>query len=522
MEGVTLPMRALISVYDKSGVVEFARGLAERGVEICSTGGTESLLRESGVAATSVSEVTGFPEILGGRVKTLHPLIHAGVLALRDDPEQMAEVERIGAQPIDVVAINLYPFREAASRDGASLADALENVDIGGVTLLRAAAKNFTHVIPVCDPADYVTVLDELAAEGGVSLGIRRKLAAKCFQHCAAYDTHVASYLRTSDELFPEQLTVAMSKIGELRYGENPHQLAAFYRDSTARPVARGAVTGRQLHGKQLSFNNTLDLDAAWRIVADFSAPTVAIVKHGNPCGLACGDDLTEVYRRALAGDPQSAFGGAIGVNRVVDESTAREIAQVFFEDLIAPDFTPEAMEILGKKRDLRIIATGFRPERPGELEAGELDYKRVVGGWLVQTRDALPENMLTRDVVTTRPPTLSELTSMLFAWRTVKHVHSNAIVLTKGLQLVGMGAGQPSRVDSVDLACRKAGERAVGSVLASDAFFPFPDGIERAAEAGITAVIQPGGSIRDPEAIRAANRHHMAMIFTHQRHFKH
>ncbi|MCC6176762.1 MAG: bifunctional phosphoribosylaminoimidazolecarboxamide formyltransferase/IMP cyclohydrolase [Chloroflexi bacterium] len=518
-------MRALISVSDKTGVVDFARGLSELGVELFSTGGTEALLRENSVEVKGVQELTGFPEILGGRVKTLHPLIYAGILALRQDPGHIEELERVGAVPIDIVAANLYPFREAARRSSVDLSGVLENIDIGGVTLLRAAAKNFAHVVSVCDPMDYSTILDELreAEPGGtVSQGIRRRLAAKAFQHCAVYDTHIAGYLRTADELFPDEITLAMKKIGELRYGENPHQLAAFYADSSIRPLPRGVVSARQVHGKQLSFNNTYDLDAAWRVVADFSAPTVCIIKHGNPCGLACGDDLAETFRRALAGDPQSAFGGAVATNRTVDEAMAREIADVFFEDLIAPDFTPEALAILQKKRDLRIMATGFQPERPGEMEAGDLDFKRIVGGWLTETRDALPENMLTRDVVTTRQPTLAELTSLLFAWRAVKHVHSNGIVLARGLQTVGMGAGQPSRVDAVDLACRKANDRAVGSVMASDAFFPFPDGIERAAIAGVTAVIQPGGSIRDQLAIEVANRHHMAMIFTHQRHFKH
>ena len=518
-------MRALISVFDKTGVVDFARGLADLGAELYSTGGTEALLRESGVTVKGVQELTSFPEILGGRVKTLHPVIYGGILALRGDPAHAEELERIGAAPIDIVVANLYPFREAASRAPRKLSDVLENIDVGGVTLLRAAAKNFADVVPICDPQDYMTVLDELQRDnraGSVGQDIRRRLAAKAFQHCAVYDTHIAGYLRTADELFPHELTLAMTKMGELRYGENPHQLAAFYADSTIRQAPRGVVSAHQLHGKQLSFNNTYDLDAAWRIVADFSAPTVAIVKHGNPCGLACGDDLPETYRRALAGDPQSAFGGAIGINRTVDEATAREIAEVFFEDIIAPEYTPEALAILQRRRDIRVMATGYQPERPGELEAGDLDFKRVVGGWLVQTRDALPENMLTRDVVTTRPPSLSELTSLLFGWRAAKHVHSNAIVLSRGLQLVGMGAGQPSRVDAVDLAVRKAGDRAAGSVMASDAFFPFPDGIERAAMAGVTAVIQPGGSIRDQLAIEVANRHHMAMIFTHQRHFKH
>ena len=518
-------MRALISVFDKTGVVDFARGLAELGVELYSTGGTESLLRESGIEVKGVQELTNFAEILGGRVKTLHPLIHAGILALRRDPGHAEELERIGAAPIDLVAANLYPFRETARQSSVELGEVLENIDIGGVALLRAAAKNFVHVLPVCDPVDYSTILDELRDEHAVGQGIRRRLAAKAFQHCAVYDTQIAGYLRTADELFPDEMTLAMSKVAELRYGENPHQLAAFYADSSIRPLPHGVVSARQLHGKQLSFNNTYDLDAAWRIVADFSVPTVTIVKHGNPCGLSCGDDLAETYRRALAADPQSAFGGAIGINRTVDEVTAREIAEVFFEDIIAPEYTPEALQVLQagrNSRNMRVMAAGHQPERPGELEAGDLDYKRVVGGFLVQTRDALPENVLTRDVVTVRPPTLSELTSLLFAWRAVKHVHSNAIVLTKGLQLVGVGAGQPSRVDAVDLACRKAADRAAGSVLASDAFFPFPDGVERAADAGVTAIIQPGGSIRDQEVIKVANRHHLAMIFTHQRHFKH
>jgi len=515
-------MRALISVFDKTGVVELAQGLVELGVELYSTGGTEALLQESEIPVKGVQELTNFPEILGGRVKTLHPLIFGGILALRQDPGHAEELERIGAAPIDIVVANLYPFREAARRSSVDLGPALEHIDVGGVTLLRAAAKNFAHVVPVCDPRDYSTLLDELRQGGGVGQSIRRRLAAKAFQHCAVYDTQIAGYLRTADELFPDQLTVAMTKIAELRYGENPHQLAAFYADSSTKPLPRGVVSARQLHGKQLSFNNTYDLDAAWRIVADFSAPTVAIVKHGNPCGLSCGDDLAETYRRALSADPQSAFGGAIGINRVVDEATAREISQVFFEDIIASDYAPEALALLQTRRDLRVMATGFQPERPGEMESGDIDFKRVVGGWLVQTRDALPENMLTRDVVTARPPTLSELTSLLFAWRAVKHVHSNAVVLAKGLHLVGVGAGQASRVDAVDIACRKADDRAPGSVMASDAFFPFPDGIERAADAGVTAVIQPGGSIRDQEAIKVANRHHMAMIFTHQRHFKH
>jgi phosphoribosylaminoimidazolecarboxamide formyltransferase/IMP cyclohydrolase len=517
-------MRAIVSVYDKTGIVDFARGLNELGIEFYSTGGTEELLRGAGVSVRPIEEATGFAEILGGRVKTLHPAIHAGILARRDEPEHVAELERLGIAPVDLVVVNLYPFAATVADPDVTLDAALEHIDIGGPTLLRGAAKNYPSVVVVCDPSDYNEVLEGLRRPGGVSPDMRRRLAAKAFQHTASYDTHVAEYLRPHDDIFPEQMTLALRKLMPLRYGENPHQLAAFYADASVRPLPHGIVHGEQLHGKQLSFNNTYDLDALWQIVTDFTAPTVAIVKHGNPCGLAAGDNLAEAYRRALACDPQAAFGGAVGTNRVVDAELAAEIAKVFFEDLIAPGYTDEALEILQKKRDLRIVASGgIASERPGGPQtAFDLDYKRIVGGFLVQTRDALPESALTRDVVTERHPTLEELTSLLFAWRAVKHVRSNAIVLAKKLALVGVGAGQMSRVDSVDLACRKAGDRAAGAVMASDAFFPFPDGIERAAEAGVTAVIQPGGSIRDGEAIKAANRHHLAMIFTHQRHFLH
>ncbi|MCC7106586.1 MAG: bifunctional phosphoribosylaminoimidazolecarboxamide formyltransferase/IMP cyclohydrolase [Chloroflexi bacterium] len=516
-------MRALISVSDKAGVVDFARGLELLGAEIYSTGGTESLLRQEGVAVRGVQELTGFPEMLGGRVKTLHPKVFGGILALRDDAGHQSELSEHGLAPIDLVAVNLYPFVETVRQSGVALADALEHIDIGGPSLLRAAAKNFASVAVVCDPRDYPAVLSELEQPGGLDQETRRRLAARAFQHCAVYDTNIADYLRPADDLFPDEYTLALCKLAALRYGENPHQLAAIYTEATWRPRPGGIAQAVQLHGKQLSFNNTYDLDAAWNIVSDFSAPCVTIVKHGNPCGLACADDLTEAFQRALATDPQSAFGGAVALNRVVDVATAEAIKSVFFEDLVAPDFTPEALEVLRTKRDLRVLSTGAGSvQKGGGVRELGLDYKRIGGGFLVQTPDNLGESMLTRDVVTTRHPSLSELTGLLFAWRAVKHASSNAVVLAKGLSLVGVGAGQPSRVDSVEIAARKAGDRAVGSVMASDAFFPFPDGIERAAEAGVTAVIQPGGSIRDQEAIKAANRHHMARIFTHQRHFKH
>ncbi len=519
-------MRAIISVYDKTGIVDFARRLEGLGFEIFSTGGTEGLLREAGVSVRSVQELTAFPEILGGRVKTLHPAVHGGILALRDDPGHLEELAQHGLKPIDVVVANLYPFLETVRKSGANLAAALETIDIGGQTLLRAAAKNFQHVLPVCDPADYPRVLHEMERPEGVSQDRRRRLAAKAFQHCALYDTHVAAYLRPHDELFPEAYTVALSKVADLRYGENPHQLAAFYAESTPRSRRAGLVGAAQLHGIQLSFNNTYDADVAWQAVSDFTSTCVAIIKHGNPCGLSLGSSVADAYRKALATDPQSAFGGAVATNRVVDEEAAREIVAVFFEDLVAPGYTEEALAILRTKRNLRVLAThsdqGNRGPNGVSAVPGELDYKRVLGGFLVQTRDALPEQSFTPNVVTQRQPSLAEVTSLYFAWRAVKHVRSNAIVLAKGLSLVGVGAGQPSRVDSVDIACRKAGDRSQGSVMASDAFFPFPDGVERAAEAGVTAVIQPGGSIRDSEVIKAANRHGMAMIFTGERHFRH
>jgi phosphoribosylaminoimidazolecarboxamide formyltransferase/IMP cyclohydrolase len=519
-------MRAILSVYDKTGVVDFARGLKGLGFELFSTGGTESLLREAGVNVRGVQELTGFPEMLGGRVKTLHPAVHGGILALRDDPSHLEELAKHGLEPVDVVVSNLYPFLQVARESGSRLSDALENIDIGGHTLLRAAAKNFLSVLPVCDPNDYEHLLEELRRPEGVNGDSRRRLAAKAFQHCAVYDTHVASYLRPHDEIFPSEYTLALSKVTDMRSGENPHQLAAFYAESTPRPRPTGIATAAQLHGKALSFNNTFDADLAWQAVSDFTSTAVAIVKHGNLCGLSLGASVADAFRKALATDPQTAFGSAVAANRVVDDEAAHEIAAVFFEDLVAPDYTQEALNVLQRKADLRVFAThadqGTRGPNGAGPMPGEFDYKRLMGGFLVQTRDALPEQSFSPRVVTQRHPVLAELTSLLFAWRAVKHVTSNGVVLAKGLSLVGFGSGQPSRQDAVDLACRKAGDRAQGSVLASDGFFPFPDAVERAADAGVTAIIQPGGSSRDPELIRVANRHGMAIIFTGERHYRH
>jgi phosphoribosylaminoimidazolecarboxamide formyltransferase/IMP cyclohydrolase len=519
-------MRAILAVYDKTGVVDFARGLEALGFELFSTGGTEGLLREAGITVHGVQELTGYPEMLGGRVKTLHPAVHGGILALRDDPGHLEELARHKIKPIDLVACNLYPFLSVARESGARLPVALDNIDIGGVTLLRAAAKNFPSVLPICDPRDYASLLEELGRDDGVSADSRRRLAAKAFQHCAVYDTHIAVYLRPHDEIFPDEYTLALRKVTDMRSGENPHQLAAFYAESSPRPRPPGLAAATQLHGKAPSFNNTYDADLAWQAVLDFTSTCVAIVKHGNLCGLSLGDSVADAFRKALATDPQTAFGSAVAANRVLDDEAAREIAAVFFEDLVAPDFTVEALEVLRRKADLRVFAThadmGGRGANGSSPIPGEFDYKRLLGGFLVQTRDALPEQSFTPRVVTQRQPVLAELTSLYFAWRAVKHVTSNGVVLAKGLSLVGFGSGQPSRQDAVDLACRKAGDRAAGSVLASDGFFPFPDAVERAADAGVTAIIQPGGSSRDPELIRAANRHGMAMIFTGERHYRH
>ncbi len=424
-------MRAILSVYDKTGVVDFARGLAELnpGFELFSTGGTEAQLREAGLDVRGVQELTGFPEMLGGRVKTLHPAIHGGILALRDEPSHLDELAEHGMQPVDVVVANLYPFLKVARESGARLSDALENIDIGGQTLLRAAAKNFLSVLAVCDPRDYDSLLEELRRSEGVSPDTRRRLAAKAFQHCAVYDTHVATYLRPHDELFPSEYTIALSKVTDLRSGENPHQLAAFYAESSPRPRPPAMASATQVHGKAPSFNNTYDADLAWQTVSDFASTCVAIVKHGNLCGLSlgAGESVADAFRKALATDPQTAFGSAVAANRVVDDEAAHEIAAVFFEDLVAPDFTREALSVLQAKPDLRVFATradqGTRGPNGSSPMPGELDYKRLLGGFLVQTRDALPEQSFTPKVVTQRHPVLAELTSLLFAWRAVKHL---------------------------------------------------------------------------------------------------
>ncbi|HUS82099.1 MAG TPA: bifunctional phosphoribosylaminoimidazolecarboxamide formyltransferase/IMP cyclohydrolase, partial [Dehalococcoidia bacterium] len=473
-------MKGIISVHDKTGLAEFARGLAALGVELYSTGGTHKALAGAGVAVKSISDLTGFPEILDGRVKTLHPVVHAGILARRDLPEHRAELERQDIAPIDLVAVNLYPFVQTVTRPGVTLEDALENIDIGGPTMLRAAAKNYPSVIVVVDPADYAPLLEMLAA-GEVPQPERRRLAQKAFQHVASYDTAISQYLREPEEILPESFTIALSKLFDTRYGENPHQRAAFYaEESVTNPNPGGIVSAEQLHGKELSYNNVMDADAAWNAACDFPGPTVVVVKHTNPCGLASHDDLAEAYRRAFAGDPVSAFGGIVAVNRRFTLAIAQEIGKTFYEIVIAPDFEDDALALLRKKRDLRIL-------RAAPPSLAGLDYRRVVGGLLVQERDNIPDTRIEPQAVTQRKPTDAEMRDLLFANRAVKHIKSNAIVFVKDSTLMGMGAGQPNRVTSVMLAARAAGDKAKGAVMASDAFFPFPDGIETAAGAGIT-----------------------------------
>jgi len=509
-------MRAILSVYDKAGIAEFAGGLARLGFELFSTGNTKAAIAGAQVPVRSISDLTGFPEILDGRVKTLHPAVHAGLLARRDLPEHVRELESAGLGTIDLVCTNLYPFVRTV-RGGADLQTALENIDIGGPAMLRAAAKNFPHVIVIIDPADYAPVLEALAA-GGLDLATRRRLAQKAFQHVASYDTAVAEYLRGPDERFPEHLTLAYQKRFDLRYGENPHQQAAFYAEQAVfTPGAAGIAGARQLHGKELSFNNILDADAAWSAACAFPDQTVAVIKHTNPCGLASYEDQVEAYRRAFAGDPVSAYGGIVAVNRRLELPMAEALKPVFYEIVIAPSFSDEALALLQKKRDLRILEVG----EAAEGSAG-LDYRRVAGGLLVQTPDAFPEEQLQFTPQSKRPPTPAELDDLRFAWRAVRLVKSNAIVLAKDRQLVGMGAGQPNRVTSVHLAVRAAGERAAGAVLASDAYFPFPDGPQLAADAGITAIVQPGGSIRDAETVAVCDRAGVALVHTGVRHFRH
>jgi phosphoribosylaminoimidazolecarboxamide formyltransferase / IMP cyclohydrolase len=510
--------RALLSVYDKTGINELGRSLVDLGYEIISTGGTLAALAAADIPVTSVSDITGFPEILDGRVKTLHPRIHGGLLARRDVPAHLATLDELEIAPIDVVAGNLYPFGATIARPDVPLAEALENIDIGGPSMIRAAAKNFPGVIVLTDPGDYAPLLAELRA-GDVSLERRQALAAKAYAHTAAYDSVVAHYLR-DDTGWPEEISFSGALAQVLRYGENPQQLGAAYRRLAVGKPARGVLDAEQLAGKELSFNNLLDADAAWGAVQEFANPAVSIVKHTIPCGLAERDRLIDAFTEALRGDPVSAFGGIVALNRPLDGETARRMAEIFFEVIIAPGFEDEALERLGKKKALRLLrmpADALEPDG-----AADWDVRPVAGGLLVQTPDTAIDDPAAWRVVSERQPDAREMDDLMFAWHAVRHVKSNAIVLARDRALIGVGSGQPNRVESVRIAVAKAGERAAGSVLAGDAFFPFPDGPDLAFAAGVTAVAQPGGSLRDDEVIATANRAGAAMLFTGTRHFRH
>ncbi|MEA2204321.1 MAG: phosphoribosylaminoimidazolecarboxamide formyltransferase / cyclohydrolase [Blastocatellia bacterium] len=560
--GLVRIRRALISVSDKTGIVDFARELKTFGVEIISTGGTAKILRDEGIDVLEVSDVTGFPEMMGGRVKTLHPKIHGALLALRDNAEHVAAMERNAIEPIDMVVINLYPFEETIGRDDVSTTDAIEQIDIGGPALIRSAAKNYRDVAVITSPEIYRQIRTELIVDdGSLTLASREQLARLAFMRTAIYDSAIFPYLtatldgaknskffpaipellapmqtymnlfssamkamtgqqfpEAADEEFADQIRLSFDKLSDLRYGENPHQSAALYeyasrdRDDNHSSVARAEL----LSGKQMSFNNYVDADAAWQLVCDFDELTCAIIKHTNPAGVAFGDSGENAYRRALATDPVSAFGGIVAFNRKVDAAAARAVVEIFTEVIIAPEYDPDAVEILSTKKNLRVLSLG--PPNP----AHGVEYKQIAGGMLVQTRDTHKLRREDLKVVTKRQPTNDELTNLFFAWIVCKHTKSNAIVYVRDQQTVGVGAGQMSRVDSVKIGAMRAQLPMERSVIASDAFFPFRDGVDEAAKHGITAVIQPGGSVRDAEIIAAADELGLAMVFTGIRHFKH
>ena len=520
--------RALLSVADKTGIVELARGLAGAGCEIISTGGTAAALREAGVAVTALDAVTGFPEILGGRVKTLHPAVHGALLAVRADARHTAELARLGIRPIDLVAVTLYPFEAALAR-GSDERTLIEEIDIGGVALLRAAAKNFRDVVVLSDPGQYGAVLDEIRRTQTVALETRRRLALDAFERTTAYDRAIGGWLRGPggepsaagrDVPFPARLRLSFEKAQDLRYGENPHQRGAFYRDGDGAGAAAPSVaTARQLAGKELSYNNIYDLDAALELVREFGETAAVVVKHGIPCGVAVAGTVREAYLRARDGDPVSAFGGIVALNRPVDRAAAEAIGETFLEAVIAPAFDVDAAAAFARKKAVRLLETG--PLGPAGPYAG-VDWRRVRGGLLVQDRDALDLVEADLKIITSRAPTDREWADLRFAWTVCRHVRSNAIVFARDRQVVGVGAGQPNRVESVRIAGRVAGDRARGACMASEAFFPFADGVGAGAAVGITAAIQPGGSRRDPEVIAAAEAAGMAMVTTGIRHFRH
>ncbi|GEL78025.1 bifunctional phosphoribosylaminoimidazolecarboxamide formyltransferase/IMP cyclohydrolase [Tenuibacillus multivorans] len=510
-----MPKRALISVSDKTGVVDLAQQLVNQGVDIVSTGGTKKVIEEAGIHVTGISDVTGFPEILDGRVKTLHPNVHAGLLAERDEEKHLKQLVEQGVTPIDFVIVNLYPFKEAISKDEVTFNDAIENIDIGGPTMLRSAAKNHQDVTVVVDPADYERVVNSLKQDGEVPLELKQELAAKVFRHTAHYDALIAGFLTEQvGERFPETKTMTYERKQTLRYGENPHQQAAFYQEPFAAPSSLSQAN--QLHGKALSYNNIQDADTALSIIKDFDEPTAVAVKHMNPCGVGIGNTLFDAFTRAYAADPVSIFGGIVALNRVVDVDVAGKLSSIFLEIIIAPQFTEEALAILTKKKNIRLLEVPIEMNEPLE------QVRSVSGGVLIQDEDRHVLDETDLKVVTDRELTEAEWNDLRFAWKVIKHVKSNAILLAKDSQTIGVGAGQMNRVGSAKIAAEQAGDKAKGAVMASDAFFPMSDTVEAAHEAGVRAIIQPGGSIRDDDSIHKCNELGIAMVFTGVRHFKH
>ncbi|MFD2114373.1 bifunctional phosphoribosylaminoimidazolecarboxamide formyltransferase/IMP cyclohydrolase [Paenibacillus yanchengensis] len=513
--------RALLSVSDKTGIVDFARQLVQAGIELISTGGTHQLLQDEGVPVIGISDVTGFPEVLDGRVKTLHPAVHSGLLAIRDNAAHQKTMQELEFDYIDLVVVNLYPFKNTIAKSDVSYADAIENIDIGGPTMLRSAAKNHAFVTVVVDAADYGAVVEQVMEAGDTTLELRKRLAGKVFRHTAAYDTLISTYmLEQNGETLPETYTVTYEKVQDLRYGENPHQQAAFYQKPLAQ--AGNITTAEQLHGKELSYNNISDANAALAILREFEEPAVVAVKHMNPCGVGIGATIHEAYEKAYAADPTSIFGGIVAANRVIEANTAELLAGIFLEIIIAPDFSAEALAILTKKKNIRLLKLGIDSLQTAAQRKADWVVTSVDGGMLVQQSDVHTLDVADLEIVTERAPSEAELKQLLFGWKVVKHVKSNAILLARDNMTVGVGAGQMNRVGAAKIAIDQAATLASGSVLASDAFFPMGDTVELAAQAGITAIIQPGGSIRDEESIAAANANNIAMVFTKVRHFKH
>lgn len=511
--------RAIISVSDKTGIVDLAKELTSLGIELISTGGTASLLAKEGIAVTEASAITGFPECLDGRVKTLHPKIHGGILAIRDNPDHMAKIEELGIQPIDYIIINLYPFKETIMKPGVDFETCIENIDIGGPSMLRAAAKNHHDVTVITDPSDYSVVIDEIKSFGKTTHETRFNLAKKVFEHTAAYDTLIANYFLTQAKttVLPEKLTFTYEKIAEMRYGENPHQNASFYKNAV--PVEGGLTSAVQLGGKELSYNNIADTDACIALLKEFDEPTVVAVKHANPCGVGSDDTIFGAWTKAFEADKVSIYGGIVASNREIDAITAEEMAKIFLEVIVAPSYSPEALEILTAKKNLRILEL---PAVATKVPVSEKEIKKVIGGILVQDRDCDIYNPDDWKVVTNKQPLLEQNEDLVFGMKVVKHVKSNAIVLIRDKQTVGIGPGQPNRITSAEIAIANAKDKCEGSIMASDAFFPFPDCVEAAAKAGIKAIVQPGGSMRDELSIIACNENNIPMVFTGMRHFKH